>query len=268
MSPSRPDDLFRSAAAHYARYRPGYPDTLIVETVRRFGLDGTGRVLDLGCGTGQLALPLAAYAAHVVGVDPQPEMLAEAAAAAARRGTANVTWIVGSDRDLPRLAGEIGAVRLAAMGRSFHWMERDATLAALAAIVAPGGGVLICGDGDPFWGGTEPWQVAARETIQRWLGPQRRAGNRLADAAYEPFEAVLARSAFSRVEVWEVTYPLARPLDALVGHLYSTSYASPAVLGAKRVGFEADLRATLAPFAPDGLFRECITVGVYFAWRP
>ncbi len=279
MSTHDPTDLFRGAAHAYARYRPAYPPALIAETVRRFGLDGpdgNARVLDLGCGTGQLALLLAPHAAHVVGVDPEPGMLAEAGLAAAARGITNATWLRGSDRDLTRLAPQIGPARLAVMGRSFHWMQRDATLADLDGIVEPGGGVLICGDGDPFWGGSEPWQLAARATIQRWLGPKRRAGSGTVspEQEHERFEVILGRSVFSRVEIWETTYPLARPLDAVVGHLYSTSYASPALFGDKRAGFEADLRATLAPFAesdtatPDGLFRETITVDAVFAWRP
>jgi len=36
------------------------------------------RILDLGCGTGQLAAEIAARGAHVTGVDRSPEMVAEA----------------------------------------------------------------------------------------------------------------------------------------------------------------------------------------------
>ncbi|MBJ7386358.1 MAG: class I SAM-dependent methyltransferase, partial [Mycolicibacterium sp.] len=71
--------LFEGTAWHYARYRPGYPKALIAEIVDRFHLDGTGRLLDLGCGTGQLTLPLAGHVGAAVGMDPEPEMLAEAA---------------------------------------------------------------------------------------------------------------------------------------------------------------------------------------------
>jgi tRNA/tmRNA/rRNA uracil-C5-methylase (TrmA/RlmC/RlmD family) len=39
-------------------------------------------LLDLGCGTGQLALPLAKYFEEVIGMDPEPEMIVEAEAAA------------------------------------------------------------------------------------------------------------------------------------------------------------------------------------------
>lgn len=47
--------LFAGKASYYARFRPGYPKVFFDEVVQRFHLDGSGRLLDLGCGTGQLA---------------------------------------------------------------------------------------------------------------------------------------------------------------------------------------------------------------------
>src|SRR5690349_19493999 len=44
-----------------------------------------GRVLELGCGTGRVSLPLAADGVHLVGIDRSAPML-ERAAARARRG--------------------------------------------------------------------------------------------------------------------------------------------------------------------------------------
>lgn len=53
----------------------------------RFG----GEVVDLGCGTGQLALPMAGRVHAVVGVDPEPDILRRAHQAARwaqrKRGT-------------------------------------------------------------------------------------------------------------------------------------------------------------------------------------
>jgi ubiquinone/menaquinone biosynthesis C-methylase UbiE len=41
----------------------------------RCGIDATHRILDLGCGPGQLALAFAPLAGEVLGIDPEPEML-------------------------------------------------------------------------------------------------------------------------------------------------------------------------------------------------
>ncbi len=52
----------------------------------------------------------------------------------------------GSSYDLDGLSERF---RLVAMGRSFHWMDRAATLEALDRIIEPGGAVVLFGDTHP-----------------------------------------------------------------------------------------------------------------------
>ena len=264
--PSPTDDLFRGTAWYYARYRPGYPPAFFDHVVARFGLDGTVRLLDLGCGTGQLTLPLAWHMAEVVGMDPEPEMLAEAAAAARTAGVGNVTWLEGGSDDLERLRPRLGRFRLVTMGASFHWMDREATLRQLEELVLPGGGLVVTGS-PSLWTRANPWQRAVREVIQRWLGEQRRAGSGAYRDPPERHEVVLARSAFRRLEHYRLDYRAVRDIDWIVGNLYSTSFASPAVLGARRAGFERDLRATLEALSPDGQFEEEVALEAILAWK-
>ena len=89
--------LYEGSARHYAVGRMAYPAAL-ADTLRdALGLDGTGRLLDVGCGPGSLTLLLAPLVASAVGVDADPGMIAEArrsgaaghrVATAARRGAA------------------------------------------------------------------------------------------------------------------------------------------------------------------------------------
>ena len=71
-----PQQLFGSAVAYYAQYRPSYPQGLVDALAARTGLNGTQRVLDIGCGSGQMTIPLARHAQEVVAIDPLPGMLA------------------------------------------------------------------------------------------------------------------------------------------------------------------------------------------------
>lgn len=261
------EDLFAGTAWYYARYRPGYPAELIDWLVEQVGLDGTGRLLDLGCGTGQIILPLAPHVAVAIGIDPDVDMLAEAAAAATRIGIENVEWVAGRSDDLPAMAERLAPLRLVVMGRSFHWMDGDQTLRDLDALVEPGGAVLLTGDGCGVWNGDRDWQVAVRETIRDWLGAERRAGSGTYQIEHDPWEIMLARSPFSSFE--ERHFPIRQEwtIETIAGFLSSTSFASPLLLGDRRAPFEDDLRRRLLALDPSGVFVEDVVVDAFLARR-
>ena len=71
--------LYRGTAPYYARGRPPYSRALPVTLAAELGLDGAGRLLDVGCGPGVLAIELAGRFAEAIGLDPDADMLAEAA---------------------------------------------------------------------------------------------------------------------------------------------------------------------------------------------
>lgn len=71
--------VFDRAADYYDRtrgYPPGVAEQVAALLVRAGGLDANSRVLELGIGTGRVALPLARHVREVVGVDRSPAMLA------------------------------------------------------------------------------------------------------------------------------------------------------------------------------------------------
>jgi SAM-dependent methyltransferase len=59
------------AADHYARFRRGYSGAALEFVLDRLGVGSDDLVVDLGCGTGQLALPLAVRVRHLLGIDPR-----------------------------------------------------------------------------------------------------------------------------------------------------------------------------------------------------
>ncbi len=110
--------LFQGAARYYDfgrfPYAPGLADALR----EALNLDGTGRLLDLGCGPGTVTLRFASLFTEAIGVDPDPDMLAEAAAFATQRGVTNTHWRLARAEDLSVADGPFRVVTLA---QSFHW---------------------------------------------------------------------------------------------------------------------------------------------------
>jgi SAM-dependent methyltransferase len=100
-------------------------------------------VLDVPCGAGRLAIPLARRGARVTGVDVSAEFLAAAREEAARTG-ADAAWIQADMRELPR-GGDGGSAGFDAafcFGNSFGYLDdagNRAFLAALGAALARGG---------------------------------------------------------------------------------------------------------------------------------
>ncbi|WP_246341724.1 class I SAM-dependent methyltransferase [Streptomyces physcomitrii] len=138
------ESLFAGAAAYYRRgrlpYAPGWVEVLAEE----LGLDGRGRLLDVGCGPGTLALPLAHWFGEVVGVDPDRGMIAEAERAAGELGVASrARWVRARAEELPAGLGTFGVV---AFGQSFHWVERERVAATVMGMLRPGGTLVHVSD--------------------------------------------------------------------------------------------------------------------------
>lgn len=231
---------FTSTEAYYADYRPGYGDDVIEYVSDRFALDDTARVLDLGCGAGQITVPLAAHAGEVVGMDPNEGMLREARKRAAAAGRENIEWAVGSDADL---GDELGTFGLTTMGRSFHWMDQERTLDHLYRMTEPGGGVALLGDEEWFTRGTKAWQDDVYALADGYVDdlPERTGPIEYDD----PWDELIAEFGFTDVET--VTFESEREwtVDDIVGYVFSLSYCSPETVGDDGDAFESDLRARL-----------------------
>src|SRR5215467_14568019 len=113
--------IYDGAAVHYRCGRPAYSPGLEALLAEELGLDGSGRLLDVGCGPGVLTVRLAHLFEEVVGLDPDPGMLAEGRSAAQEQGIVNITWVQAQAEDLPGAAP--GPYRLVTFGQSFQWTD-------------------------------------------------------------------------------------------------------------------------------------------------
>ncbi len=116
------------------------PLTKLDEVIDVLELESGARVLDLGCGKGELLLRIAArHAITGVGVDLSQELLEEAR----QRAPSGLTFV---EDDLTTFAAEAPFDLAAALGATFDGYR--STLARLAGHVHPGGLVLL---GELYW---------------------------------------------------------------------------------------------------------------------
>lgn len=108
------------------------------------GLDGHGRVVDLGGGTGGFAVRLAERGHQVTVVDPSPDALAALGRRAAEAGLADrVHGVQGDASDLAGLVGE-GAVDLVLCHGVLEVVDDPAeTLAETVRVLVPGGALSL-----------------------------------------------------------------------------------------------------------------------------
>ncbi len=252
--------IYLGAAEYYLRGRPPYSRHLASTLAEEAGLDGTGRLLDVGCGPGILTLELAGLFEEAVGLEPDPNMLAEAVRRAGAAGVRNVQWVRGLAEEIPDLG--LGTFRLVTFGQSFHWTDRQRVAEAVYDILEPGGALAIINHAwkdrpmPPNPGYPPIPHEAIRATIDRYLGSQRRAGQGFSNWSTEPHQEALARTRFgpARAIYCEGRADIVQDADGVLANYYSTSFAAPHLFGDRLAEFEADVRAELAAVSPTGLF--------------
>lgn len=249
---------FDSAVDRYIAHRLRYAPHLLTRMLDETGTGADATLLDLGCGPGFIGNAIADRVGQVVGVDPSDAMVA----AARVEAPANATYLVGSSYDLSIVPAP---VRLTTMGRSFHWMDRAATLGALDAITEPGGAVAILGDKVRDTG-ANAWYRAANAVAREFSVMDACATHRYSDA-YAAHEEVLLASPFSDLVEISVLCWHTWSFAAFLGYVLSRSGSTAEKLGDRRAPMEAALRAALHPFGP-GPWRSLHAHTALIARRP
>lgn len=253
-------DLYLGSAAHYLRGRPPYSPALLAVLSDELGWDGTGVLLDLGCGPGVLAVQLAPGFADVIALDPDAQMLAEGERHAQMMERTAITWVHDVAESVSQLP--IGPVRVATFGQSLHWMRRDLVVESVYDVLEPEGSLVVIGHDD---GPRESFGLAhpvvpdeeVRGLIRDALGDAARAGPATAPSSPERHEQVLARSRFGVAR--EVVAPGAEvtwDVEGVVSMYLSMSYAAPHLFGENLAAFVASLRGLLRAASPSGWFSE------------
>ncbi len=150
---SRLRETFDEVPQLYDRVRPTYPDALFADLERLSALPRSGRVLEVGCGTGQATRGLARLGHEVLCVE-----LGEGLAALARERLAdhpNVEIVAGAFEKWDPQGRTFDLVFAAT---SWHWLDPHRRYVLAAGVLAPSGALSVVTThhvlplgGDPFF---------------------------------------------------------------------------------------------------------------------
>lgn len=131
---------FGRTASDYERHRPGFPDEFFDRLVNLGWISDGQRGLDLGTGTGTIALGLSARGLEMTGLDIAPELLDAALQTAVNHGP-SPRFVVGK----AEATGQADAsFDLVTAGQSWWWFDSDATIREVRRILRPAGRLVIC----------------------------------------------------------------------------------------------------------------------------
>jgi SAM-dependent methyltransferase len=130
---------FGETAADYRRHRAGFPPVFF-DRLQAAGFAEPGQMaLDIGTGTGSIALGLAELGLRMTGLDPAAALLAQAAERA-EGADLSVAWTKGEAEALPFDAQQFDLVTA---GQCWHWFDRPKAAAEAYRVLKPGGALVI-----------------------------------------------------------------------------------------------------------------------------
>jgi SAM-dependent methyltransferase len=130
--------VFDEVAAEYDRHRPAYPDELVDQACRAAGIGSGDRVLEVGCGSGQLTRSLARRGLRVTALEPGPSLMS--LARQNLEGAGEVEFVNARFEDARLSRARFRAVFAAS---SFHWADPKISWQRAADVLVPGGTLAL-----------------------------------------------------------------------------------------------------------------------------
>ena len=244
---------FASTVALYKELRPPYPDEFFRTVSQRLKLSEQHALIDLGTGPGLLALGFAPHVGRIVGVDPEPNMLAAAKQAAADAGS-DFALIEGTAESL---AETIGVFDVVTIGRALHWMDRGATLAVLERLVAHDGWILVCASfsaPDP----RNPWLEDYNAVRRAWSPAALWNESGGSARTHRDLAGFFLGSTFHLADLIKVETSQTVSVRDLARRVLTFSPSSPDALGDNVDAMLRDVVHSLGPYSRGGEISEAV----------
>lgn len=130
--------VFDGIAALYDRARPSYPNRAVSDLLDACGVEGSSRILEIGCGTGQLTRHLAPTGAVIRCVEPGPALADIARANLAHFPNVDVTTTTFEELDVTPKGYDV-----VVSATAFHWIDPGISFAKVAALLEHGGSLAL-----------------------------------------------------------------------------------------------------------------------------
>lgn len=193
--------VFDGVAADYDRHPQAYPDELVDQACQVAGIGSGDRVLEIGCGSGQLTRSLVARGLRVTALEPGSNLLALARQNLAGAATVHFVNARFEDAALPR-----ERFRAVFCASAFHWIDPEISWRKAAEVLVPGGTLALV----QYCGLEEPRTKADQDAM---LAAVRKVAPDVADRwpVYRDLAATLAgmeqrRANVSQVWAWFGSY--------------------------------------------------------------
>jgi SAM-dependent methyltransferase len=160
---TRRPESFNEVAALYDQARPLYPQEVIDDLLVLTGAQVGDHVLEIGCGTGQMTVPLSERGLRVTALEPGADLSAIARTKLAAYPDTEVVERRFEDYDLPPEPFD-----LVVSATAFHWVDPKIRVTKAAAALKPGGYLAII---HTHWGvGThrDTFSVRSQFCHERW----------------------------------------------------------------------------------------------------
>jgi ubiquinone/menaquinone biosynthesis C-methylase UbiE len=126
--------VFDEVAAEYDRNRPAYPDALVDQACEVAGIGNGDRVLEIGCGTGQLTRSLLARGLRVTALEPGDRLIRIAEQNLEDAGDVEFVHARLEEVQLPR-----ESYKAVFSASAIHWVDPDLGWRKIADALAPAG---------------------------------------------------------------------------------------------------------------------------------
>ena len=240
-------------AAVVAAYptRPPYPPEVFEILAERITTEPRS-VLDVGCGTGDVARRLAPRLARLDALDVSWRMIARGKALPGGDAP-NLRWIVGAAED----ASLEPPYALITAGESMHWMDWPTVMPRLHAALAPGASLALVSRGEE----PAPWSDALLQLIVRY------STNR----DFQPYNLtheLESRGLFARMgERRTAPVPFAQSVDDYVDDYIESihsrnGFSRDRIRPEDAAAFDAGVRDLIAAHAQDGSLHLQIAASV------